>query len=96
MLDQDLNSKDVVGFVKVPKEELMTEQETERYLELVYGAKEKPAGKLRIKTNCTINNRAENLVNHVLHKATNDILAQKALNESTQGVPSSDPTQQLR
>lgn len=75
VLDQDLNKKDIVGFCKVLKADLMSEQPVERKLDLIFGPKEKPAGTLRIKSHCTTNTKAEDIIQHVVHKATAQLAA---------------------
>ena len=75
VLDQDLNKKDIVGFCKVLKTDLMSELPVEKTLNLIFGPKEKPAGTLRIKSHCTTNTKAENIIHHVVHKATAELNA---------------------
>ena len=69
----------MIGFARVDKHDLLNEQETDLWLDLVYGSKEKSAGKLHISHKLVVAKRVETMINHVLHKAATDMTNTAAL-----------------
>jgi hypothetical protein len=71
---EDGKKADLVGDITVLKEDLMTEQETDKWLPLTFGAKKKPAGKLHIRTELKSNNANAFLLRAAQHLADKNVV----------------------